>query len=92
MIRELRTRVEQFRISGDRRQMEAIGTIKQEIDRWMAEMVQWSFTPREHELSSQARRGWQSLREKIERISNNPTSMTPEELDQLENLLKRMDQ
>jgi signal transduction histidine kinase len=89
LIRELRTRVEQFRISGDRRQMEAIGTIKQEIDRWMAEMVQWSFTPREHELSSQARRGWQSLREKIERISNNPTSMTPEELDQLENLLTR---
>ena len=58
LVRELRTRVEHFRISHDRRQIEAIGTIREKMDHWMTEIERWSFTPREHELSAHARNAW----------------------------------
>lgn len=87
LVRELRTRLEHFRISGDRRQMEAIGTIREEIERWVAEMAQWSFTPREHELSAHARKGWESIRGEIGRFSSNTATIAQQDYERLDRLL-----
>src|SRR6516165_3538982 len=62
LVREFRTRLQHFRTSGDRRDVEAIRAFPKEMDRWMEEVERWSFSPREHELSARARQGWESLR------------------------------
>jgi two-component system, NtrC family, sensor histidine kinase HydH len=90
LVRELRTRVEHFRISSDRRQIEAIGTIREEMGHWMTEIERWSFTPREHELSARARNAWELLREEIERITGNAAALTQKDYDHLEHLLTEL--
>jgi signal transduction histidine kinase len=87
LVREFRTRLEHFRISGDRPRVEAMETFPGEMDRWMAEAERWSFTPREFELTGRARRGWESLRGQIERITGKPTTLTQPDYDRVERLL-----
>jgi two-component system, NtrC family, sensor histidine kinase HydH len=87
LIREFRTRLEQFRISGDRRHVEAMKAFPEEMDHWMAEMERWSFSPREHELTSRARQGWESLRGQVERITGMPATLPPQDYDKVERLL-----
>jgi signal transduction histidine kinase len=87
LVREFRTRLEHYRLSGDRRQVEAMGAFLAEMDHWMAEVERWSFTPREHELSARARQGWESLRGKIERITREPATLTQQDYDRVERLL-----
>jgi signal transduction histidine kinase len=87
LVREFRTRLEHFRISGDRRHVEAMGAFREEMDRWMAEVERWSFTPREHELSARARQGRESLRSEMERITSNPATLRPPDYERIERLL-----
>jgi two-component system sensor histidine kinase HydH len=89
LIREFRTCLEHFRISGDRRQIEGMDHFQEEMDRWMTEMEQWSFSPREHELSARARNGWKSLRGEIERITDKPSTMTQQDYNLVEGLLTK---
>ncbi len=87
LLREFRTSLEHYRLSGDQRHLEAVGTFPQEMDRWMTEMERWSFSPREHELSARVRQGWESLRGEMERITSKPTSLTPENYDTLQRVI-----
>src|SRR5215831_18490873 len=49
LVREFRTHLEHFRISGDQRHVESLGAVRREdVDHWLAEVERWSFTPREH--------------------------------------------
>jgi len=75
LVREFRSRLEHFRISGERRHLESMGAFEEEMDHWMAEIERWSFTSREHELSAQAHKGWESLRSEMARITSKPTSL-----------------
>jgi two-component system, NtrC family, sensor histidine kinase HydH len=87
LVREFRTRLEHFRVSGERRHVETMGTFRDEMDRWIAEVERWSFTPREHELSSRARQGWESLRGEIERITRKSATLSPQDFEWIEPLL-----
>ena len=87
LVREFRTRLEHFRISGDRRHVEAMGASRKEMDHWMVEMERWSFTPREHELSARARQGWESLRGEMERITSKPATLRQPDYERIERLL-----
>src|SRR5262249_16597085 len=86
-VREFRTRLELFRMSGDRHHVEAMGAFREEMDRWMAEVERWSFAPREHELSARARLGWESLGGEMERITSKPATLTQQDYDRIERLL-----
>jgi signal transduction histidine kinase len=87
LVREFRTRLEHFRISGNRRDVEAIGAFREEMARWVAEIERWSFTAREHELSVRTRQGWESLQAEMERITTKPATLTQPDYDRLERLL-----
>jgi signal transduction histidine kinase len=87
LLREFRTRLEHYRVSGDRHQVQAMAAFPEEVDRWMAEVERWSFTPREHELSARARRGWESLRGEVERITRQPATLRRQDYDRVERLL-----
>jgi signal transduction histidine kinase len=87
LVREFRSRLEHFRMSGDRRHLETLGAVGEEIDRWMGEVERWSFIPREHELSARARQGWESLRPALEQITRKPATLTHQDYDRVERLL-----
>jgi len=87
LVREFWSRLQQFRISGDRRPVEAMGAFRAEMDRWVAEIDHWSFTPREHELSARVRQGWDSFSGEMERIAAKPATLTQQDCDRLESLL-----
>jgi signal transduction histidine kinase len=87
LVREFRSRLEHFRISGERRHLESMGAFEEEMDHWMAEIERWSFTSREHELSAQAHKGWESLRSEMARITSKPTSLAQQDYDRIEHLL-----
>jgi signal transduction histidine kinase len=87
LVREFRTRLQHFRTSGDRRDVEAIRAFPKEMDRWMEEVERWSFSPREHELSARARQGWESLRGEMEQITGKPATLTQPDYERFEHLL-----
>jgi signal transduction histidine kinase len=87
LVRELGRRLERYRISGDRRHVDDLGGLTQEMDRWIAEAERWSFTPRELELSAHARQGWLSVRCEMQRITEQPALLTPAEYNRLEHVL-----
>jgi signal transduction histidine kinase len=87
LVREFRSRLEHFRISSDRRHLEAMGTFEEEMEHWIAEIERWSFTPREHELSDQAHKGWDSLQREMAQIKGKPASLGQQDYDRIERLL-----
>jgi two-component system, NtrC family, sensor histidine kinase HydH len=87
LIREYGTRLQHFWISGDRRYVETLGTLSEEMDHWAGEIARWSFTPREHELSSQIQGGWQSFRAEMAGILKNPARPAQQDYTRVERIL-----
>jgi signal transduction histidine kinase len=87
LVREFRTRLEQFRVSRDRRNVDAIGVSREEMARWVPEIERWSFTAREHELAARIRQGWAALQGEMERITAMPATLTQPDYDRIERLL-----
>jgi signal transduction histidine kinase len=87
LVREFRTRLEHFRTSGDRGDMEAMTAFREGVDRWLPKAERWSITPREQELTGRARRAWASLQGDMEQITRRPATLTPRDYDRVERLL-----
>jgi signal transduction histidine kinase len=87
LVREYGTRLEHFWLTGERRNVEALGPLSREMDRWVEEIERWSFSPREHELSARVRAGWQSFRGQMEHILSQNSKPTQQEFDSVERLL-----
>lgn len=60
-MREVRTLLNRFLRSGDRKYLEACRPIREETHHWMGEAERLSTTPKETELMSQARRGYEQF-------------------------------
>src|SRR2546426_3760960 len=56
-MREVRTRVARYRITGDRLHLDEIPSFRVETDRWMQEMERLATTDREKSLMDRVRRG-----------------------------------
>src|SRR5687767_2311968 len=56
-VRELRTRVLHFQLSGDRAHLHTVHRLRPEIDRWLAEAIRWAVTPHEQKLMRRVRSG-----------------------------------
>jgi signal transduction histidine kinase len=87
VVREIGRRLQDYRTSGDRREVDALGGLSRDMDRWIGEAERWSFTPRELELTAQARQGWLSVREEMERIPRQPALLRQPDSDRLERVL-----
>src|SRR5262249_29147356 len=56
-IREARTQLDHFLLSGDRKYLDAVPPMRPEIDRWLAEASRCAVTPDEQALMGRAREG-----------------------------------
>jgi signal transduction histidine kinase len=56
-IREARTQLDHFLLSGDRKYLDAVPPMRPEIDRWLAEASRCAVTPHEQALMDRARQG-----------------------------------
>ncbi len=58
-LREIRTHINQFLLTGDRQHLAAVPAQRQQTDRWLHEAVQRATTAREQALMAAVQRGYQ---------------------------------
>jgi two-component system sensor histidine kinase HydH len=73
-VRETRTRLDHFLITGDRTYLRQVPELRNEMERWLVQADRWAFTPREEELTSRARKGherfWSALEQVTDQLPN----------------------
>jgi signal transduction histidine kinase len=69
VVRELRTQLDHFLITGDHKYLENLSAFVPETERWLAEAERWSLTPREQELTSRARAGHRKMLEALQSLT-----------------------
>jgi signal transduction histidine kinase len=57
-LRDVRTRLERFLVSGDRAHLDAVPEFRRETDRWLAEAERTAVTPHERELIVRVKEGY----------------------------------
>src|SRR5262245_37642195 len=60
-MREIRTQINQFLLTGDRRHLLKIPELRRNSDYWLAEATRFATTEQEQELMSQVERGYQDF-------------------------------
>jgi signal transduction histidine kinase len=65
-VREARTQLDHFLITGDRKYLDAVLPMRREINRWLAEAERWALTPHEKALTGRAREGCQRFFTELE--------------------------
>jgi len=73
LVREARTRLDHFLITGDRSYLTEVPKLRSDTDRWLAEAEFWSVRPDQRQLILRVRQGEQRFWSELERI----TSRTP---------------
>jgi signal transduction histidine kinase len=90
-IREVQAQLHHFLLTGDRRHLEAVPTLRQETDRWLSEAERLAKTPREETLITQVRQGYDRFFEEFHRLSHQiPVGGVPREVRELvDNLITK---
>jgi signal transduction histidine kinase len=73
-IRDVRTQLHRFLLTGDRKHLAAVPGLQQETDRWLAEAERAAVTPREQELIAQVKKGYQHFFAEYHRIVQQPSA------------------
>src|SRR4029077_18263314 len=68
LLREVRTPLDHYLITGDRQYLERIPALRRDTDRWLTEAERWSFFPRDRELATRARAGHERLYGELNKI------------------------
>jgi signal transduction histidine kinase len=66
-VREIRTRLDQFLITGERIYLDVL-RLRPETERWLAEAERWSLTDKEQKLTGRARRGYTRFLDDLDRV------------------------
>lgn len=69
LVREARTRLDYFLISGDRQYLGQVVELRVSMERWLSEAERWGITAKEQQLTMQARKGAERFWAELERIS-----------------------
>src|SRR6516164_4278676 len=69
LIRETRTRLDHFLITGDRRYLTRVPELRSSIEIWLAEAERWGVTPDEKRLTDRVRQGNLQFWDQWEQIS-----------------------
>jgi signal transduction histidine kinase len=56
-VREARTRLDYYLITGDRKYLRDVFALREDLERWLADSERWSITPHEQELTARVRKG-----------------------------------
>jgi two-component system sensor histidine kinase HydH len=85
-IRDVRTQLDHFLFTGDRKCLEAIPALRQETDHWLAEAARSAVTDREHELIASIRHGYAHFWGEFDRVLREPaTADLPRQMRELNN-------
>jgi signal transduction histidine kinase len=91
LVREVRTQLDHFLITGDKKYLAAVPGFDAEIDRWLKEAERWSLTPRERALTSRARAGYERFTNTLRLLAEPPLrdSLQTDIRDLIDNVLIR---
>jgi two-component system sensor histidine kinase HydH len=91
LVREARTQLDYFLITGDRKYLRAVSGSQGDINQWLAETERWSLTPQEQALTSRARSGYQRFVMELSVLGENnpPGSLEKKIRDLIDNVLIR---
>jgi signal transduction histidine kinase len=70
LIREARTRLDHFLITGDRAYLAQVRELRASIEYWLADAERWGITPQEQQFTSRVRTGLGHFWDDLERIIN----------------------
>ena len=56
-LHEIRTQLDHYLLTGDRKYLHAVPALRAKTERWLAEAERWGTAPEEREMMSQARKG-----------------------------------
>ena len=89
LVRKIRTQLDYFLITGDRKYLAATSSLRPETEHWLQEAERWSLTPKEQELTGRARRGYQRFVNDLERLTANKPSQQEAKLvrDMIDNVV-----
>jgi signal transduction histidine kinase len=73
-IRDVRTQLDRFAITGQRKYLEAVPRLRQETDRWLAEARRAAVTPREKELIVRVQNGYAHFFAEFHNVLRRPAS------------------
>ena len=65
LLHEIRTRLDHFLITGDRKYLEEAAAFRRDTDRWLTEAERWSGDPREKAFTQRARAGHERFYEEL---------------------------
>src|SRR5262249_48504574 len=69
LVWHLRTQLDHFLITGERKYLEAGSAFRQEADRWLTQAERYSLTPYEEQLTTRARRGYRLFLKELGRLA-----------------------
>jgi signal transduction histidine kinase len=72
LVRETRTRLDHFLLSGDRKYLDQARELQDDTAHWLGEAERWAITPHEQTLINRARRGHDRFWSDLERIARKP--------------------
>jgi signal transduction histidine kinase len=70
LVRETRTRLDHFLITGDRKYLLEAPALRQEMDFWLTEAERWSLTPQERQWTARARQGHEAFHAGLEQLAD----------------------
>jgi signal transduction histidine kinase len=82
-LRDVRTQLDRFLLSGDRKHLDAVPAIHRVTDHWLAEAKRTAVTPREQELIARATEGYRHFYAEFERITRSVTVYPPRQTREL---------
>jgi signal transduction histidine kinase len=81
LVREIRTQLDHFLMTKDRKYLETVPAFRQETERWLAEAEYWGVETREQELTARARAGHQRFFAEMDQLLSQPTTgLLPEKI------------
>jgi len=84
LVREARTRLDHFLITGDRKYLEQVFELRTESERWLGEAERWATTPDEQQRLVRVRRGHERFWSELQRIIGLvPADRLPDEVRSL---------
>jgi signal transduction histidine kinase len=81
-LRDIRTRLERFLISGDRTHLDAVPDLRRDTDYWLSEAERTAVTPREQELIGRVREGYGRFFAEFDRLTR-PDAGSPRRVREL---------
>jgi two-component system, NtrC family, sensor histidine kinase HydH len=86
-FRDIRTQLERFLLTGDRKDLEAVPALREDTEPWLLKAEQAAGTDRERELIEHVKKGYEQFFREFEEISQTPNLASPDFQTRVRNLI-----